>query len=81
MSSVNTKHAGTDDPEIDPLWLGQGALVDADILKEAARLHALYVEQLGAQASLLAGHVPQALLSLFRHTPYAAGEPNAQPRP
>ena len=76
-SSINPKPAGTGDPEIDSLCLGRGALVDADIAEEAARLRALHVEQLGARA-LPAGPVPLALLSLFRHAP-CPGEPNAQP--
>ena len=80
-SSVNPKPIGTGDPDTDPLGLGQGALVDADLPAETARLRALHVEQFGARGALPVGPVPLALLSLFRHAPCLPGEPNAQPHP
>lgn len=44
-----------------------GALVDADLSKEAANLQALQVrQQLGTQALSMANQAPQSLLSLFR---------------
>lgn len=46
---------------------GVGALVDADMNKEAARLSALQVqEQLATQALSIANQAPQSILSLFR---------------
>ncbi|KJS43595.1 MAG: hypothetical protein VR70_02410 [Rhodospirillaceae bacterium BRH_c57] len=49
------------------LKAGTGALVDADMTEESARLSALQVQQqLGAQAMSIANQAPQVLLSLFR---------------
>jgi flagellin len=46
---------------------GVGALVDADLAKESARLQALQIrQQLGTQALSIANQAPSALLSLFR---------------
>ena len=46
---------------------GLGALVDADMAKESARLQALQIrQQLGTQALGIANQAPQALLSLFK---------------
>src|SRR4051794_7899157 len=46
---------------------GLGALVDADMAKESARLQALQIrQQLGTQALGIANQAPQSLLSLFR---------------
>ncbi len=46
---------------------GLGALVDADLAKESARLQALQIrQQLGTQSLSIANQSPQALLSLFR---------------
>ncbi|MDO9707160.1 flagellin [Paracraurococcus lichenis] len=46
---------------------GLGALIDADMAKESARLQALQIrQQLGTQALGIANQAPQALLSLFR---------------
>ncbi|MGC2855643.1 flagellin [Novispirillum sp. DQ9] len=51
----------------DALKTGTGALVDADMTEESARLSALQVQQqLGAQAMGIANQAPQVLLSLFR---------------
>lgn len=51
----------------DTLTTGLGALVDADMSEEAARLQALQVqEQLGTQALSIANQAPQSILSLFR---------------
>lgn len=51
----------------DALKAGAGALVDADMTEESARLSALQVQQqLGAQAMSIANQAPQVLLSLFR---------------
>jgi flagellin len=45
---------------------GIGALVDADLAKESARLQAFQVkQQLGLQALTIANQAPQAVLSLF----------------
>jgi flagellin len=53
--------------KIDSLNAGLGALVDADLSKESARLQALQIrQQLGTQALSLANQAPQALLSLFK---------------
>ena len=46
---------------------GLGALVDADMAKESARLQALQIrQQLGTQALGIANSAPQSLLSLFK---------------
>ncbi|WP_149539673.1 flagellin [Siccirubricoccus phaeus] len=46
---------------------GLGALIDADMAKESARLQALQIrQQLGTQALGIANSAPQSLLSLFR---------------
>ncbi|MCB4823163.1 flagellin [Roseicella aerolata] len=46
---------------------GLGALIDADMAKESARLQALQIrQQLGTQALGIANQAPQSLLSLFR---------------
>jgi flagellin len=52
--------------KIDALDSGLGALVDADLAKESAKLQALQVrQQLGIQTLGLANQGPQVLLSLF----------------
>jgi flagellin len=51
----------------DTLTTGLGALVDADMSEEAARLQALQVqEQLGTQALSIANQAPQSILRLFQ---------------
>jgi len=46
---------------------GMGALIDADLAKESARLQSLQIrQQLGTQALGIANQAPQVLLSLFR---------------
>lgn len=46
---------------------GLGALIDADLAKESARLQALQIrQQLGSQSLGIANQAPQVLLSLFR---------------
>jgi flagellin len=46
---------------------GMGALIDADLAKESARLQSLQIrQQLGSQALGIANQAPQVLLSLFR---------------
>lgn len=51
----------------DTLSTGLGALVDADMSEEAARLQALQVqEQLGTQALSIANQAPQSILRLFQ---------------
>lgn len=46
---------------------GVGALVDADLAKESAKLQSLQIrQQLGTQALSIANQAPQTLLSLFR---------------
>ena len=53
--------------KIDSLNAGLGALVDADLSKESAKLQALQIkQQLGTQALSLANQAPQSLLSLFK---------------
>ena len=53
--------------KIDALNGGIGALVDADLAKEAAQLQALQTrQQLGTQALSLANAAPNSLLSLFK---------------
>jgi flagellin len=53
--------------KIDGLEAGMGALIDADLAKESARLQSLQIrQQLGTQALGIANQAPQSLLSLFR---------------
>lgn len=53
--------------KIDSLEGGLGALVDADLAKESAKLQALQIrQQLGTQALSISNQSPQMLLSLFR---------------
>lgn len=53
--------------KIDAQESGLGALIDADLAKESARLQALQIrQQLGTQSLSIANQAPQALLSLFR---------------
>jgi len=53
--------------KIDALNGGLGALIDADLAKESAKLQALQIrQQLGVQALSIANQAPQSLLSLFK---------------
>jgi flagellin len=53
--------------KIDAIESGLGALIDADLAKESARLQALQIrQQLGTQSLGIANQSPQILLSLFR---------------
>ncbi|MBR0672966.1 flagellin [Neoroseomonas soli] len=53
--------------KVDALESGIGALIDADLAKESARLQSLQIrQQLGTQALSIANQAPQTLLSLFR---------------
>jgi flagellin len=53
--------------KIDAIEAGLGALIDADLAKESARLQALQIrQQLGTQSLGIANQSPQILLSLFR---------------
>ncbi|MBL6454519.1 flagellin [Belnapia sp. T6] len=53
--------------KIDAQQSGIGALVDADLAKESAKLQSLQIrQQLGTQALSIANQAPQTLLSLFR---------------
>jgi flagellin len=53
--------------KMDALESGLGALVDADLAKESARMQSLQIrQQLGTTALTTANQAPQALLSLFR---------------
>ena len=55
-----------DDDKLDALESGLGALIDADLAKESARLQALQIrQQLGTQSLSIANQAPQALVSLF----------------
>ena len=53
--------------KLDAMEGGLGALVDADLAKESAKLQALQIrQQLGTQSLGIANQSPQSLLSLFR---------------
>ncbi len=53
--------------KVDALEGGLGALIDADLSKESAKLQALQIrQQLGTQSLGIANQAPQSLLSLFR---------------
>jgi flagellin len=53
--------------KVDAMEGGLGALVDADLAKESAKLQSLQIrQQLGTQAMSIANQSPQMLLSLFR---------------
>ena len=53
--------------KLDALDSGLGALIDADLAKESARLQALQIrQQLGTQSLSIANQAPQSLLSLFQ---------------
>ena len=53
--------------KVDAMEGGLGALVDADLAKESAKLQSLQIkQQLGTQAMSIANQSPQTLLSLFR---------------
>jgi len=52
--------------KLDAVEGGLGALIDADIAKEAARLQALQIrQQVGTQTLSITNQAPQALISLF----------------
>jgi len=58
---------GFNKKKIDALEGGMGALVDADLAKESAKLQSLQIrQQLGSQALGISNQAPQVLLSLFR---------------
>ena len=53
--------------KVDAMEGGLGALIDADLAKESAKLQSLQIkQQLGTQAMSIANQSPQMLLSLFR---------------
>jgi flagellin len=53
--------------KLDAMNSGLGALIDADLAKESARLQALQTrQQLATQSLSIANQAPQSLLSLFR---------------
>jgi flagellin len=53
--------------KVDAMEGGLGALVDADLAKESAKLQSLQIrQQLGTQALSISNQAPQTLLSLFR---------------
>ena len=53
--------------KLDAMETGLGALVDADLAKESAKLQSLQIrQQLGTQALGIANQSPQQLLSLFK---------------
>ncbi|MBS7811371.1 hypothetical protein KHU32_10510 [Roseococcus sp. XZZS9] len=61
-SQINFNKAKMDAQEA-----GMGALIDADLAKESARLQSLQIrQQLSSQALGIANQAPQVLLSLFR---------------
>jgi len=53
--------------KIDAMEGGLGAMIDADLAKESARLQSLQIrQQLGTQSLSISNKAPQTLLSLFR---------------
>lgn len=53
--------------KVDAMEGGLGALIDADLAKESAKLQSLQIrQQLGTQALSISNQAPQTLLSLFR---------------
>ena len=53
--------------KMDAQEAGMGALIDADLAKESAKLQSLQIrQQLGSQALGIANQAPQVLVSLFR---------------
>jgi flagellin len=53
--------------KVDALESGVGALLDADLAKESARMQSLQIrQQLGTNALSMANQAPQSLLGLFR---------------
>ena len=53
--------------KIDALNNGLGALIDADLAKESAKMQSLQIrQQLGTQSLSIANQAPQSLLSLFK---------------
>ncbi|MBE9605004.1 flagellin [Acetobacteraceae bacterium H6797] len=66
-SNYLDKQISYNNEKIDSLNSGLGALVDADLAKESAKLQSLQIQQqLGTQALSIANQAPQTLLSLFR---------------
>ncbi len=66
-SKTVTNQIAFNKDKIDALESGLGALIDADLAKESARLQSLQIrQQLGATALSAANSAPQFLLSLFR---------------
>ncbi len=58
---------GYNNDKIDSLNNGLGALIDADLAKESAKLQSLQIrQQLGTQSLSIANQAPQSLLSLFK---------------
>jgi flagellin len=58
---------GFNKSRLDSMETGLGALIDADLAKESARMQSLQIkQQLGTQSLSSANQAPQALLSLFR---------------
>ncbi|MCA3322218.1 MAG: flagellin [Roseomonas sp.] len=52
--------------KVDAMEVGLGALIDADLARESARLQALQIrQQLGSQTLSIANQAPQFLMSLF----------------
>ncbi|MFE0755399.1 flagellin [Inquilinus sp. NPDC058860] len=71
LGSAQNTITGTQDfvgKLVDNINAGVGAIVDADMNQEAARLQALQVqEQLAMQSLSIANQAPQSILSLFRN--------------
>ena len=62
-----TNQIGFNNAIADATNTGLGAIVDADLAKESARLQSLQVkQQLSSQALSIANQSPQSLLGLFR---------------
>ena len=66
-SKYVTNQVSYNSDKIDAYNNGLGALIDADLAKESAKLQALQIrQQLGTQALSIANQSPQSLLSLFK---------------
>ncbi|MBE9606623.1 flagellin [Acetobacteraceae bacterium H6797] len=66
-SNYIDKQISYNNEKMDSLNSGLGALVDADLAKESAKLQALQIrQQLGTQSLSIANQAPQALMSLFK---------------
>ena len=66
-SKYITAQVSYNSDKIDALNNGLGALIDADLAKESAKMQSLQIrQQLGTQSLSIANQAPQSLLSLFK---------------